>query len=89
MTVQALPSGLQKMNGIQAAYWSGYASGLRVGAGITGLGEILRQRVEDGILKSYVNRVSASGVDYFIGAEFKKLPGHHAPEMAPAPYYKQ
>ena len=84
--LQALPSGHQKMNGLQAAYWSGYANGIRVGAEITGLGEVVLERVDDGLLKSYAYPVGTSGAEYFMGGEFKKLPGHHVSVTAPAPF---
>lgn len=84
--LQGLPPGYLKMNGIQAAFWSGYMDDIRVAVGITGLGEVILQRVDNGVLKSYAYPLGISGVEYFMGNQFKRLPGHHAPVIAPAPY---
>jgi hypothetical protein len=74
-----LPSGHQKMAGLQSAYWSGYTASTNVADGITGVGELVLVREDGATRKAYGYPIGCSGTESFIGAEFKSLPGHHFP----------
>ena len=80
-----LPSGHQKMNGLQSGLWSGYRDSYRVEGGFTGIGELVLIRKEDQISKAYCYPLGRSGDSVRIGPQFRHFDGHHSPICTPAP----
>ena len=83
--ISYLPSGHQRMDGLQLAYCSGYHAPTRVADGITGVGELVLVREDGPTWKAYNYPVGCSGTQTFVGAEFKYFSGHHFPSGAAVP----
>ena len=85
VAIDALPSGHQKMRGLQTAIWSGYADTSHIAAGFTGIGELVLIRHDHDKSKAYCYPIGQSGDTIRIGAEFKYFDGHHSSTGSPAP----
>ena len=75
--VTALPSQLQAMPGIYAAYCSGYCSTYVSPENVTVGGELLVAREDQGTGKGYVYLFGCSGSDVCFAGPYKPYDGHH------------
>lgn len=80
-----LPSGHQKMKGLQSAMLSGYNETYRVAHNVTGLGELVLIRYASTTAKAYAYPVGTGTDGLYLAAEFKAFSGHHFPTTASVP----
>lgn len=86
--IQKLPSQLQKLPGLYAAYISGYSTESISPEGVAVLGEVVAARADEGIGKGYVWAFGISGSGVYINGPYKYFDGHHFPDTGSVPIEK-
>jgi hypothetical protein len=85
ISVDSLPSNLKQMSNIRTAYVSGYCDAVPAAQGLTGVGEIVVEREDQGTMKGYNFFLAVSGADVFFCGPFKSPSGHHYSTDNPTP----
>ena len=80
-----LPSGHQKMRGLQSAWISAYNETHGVADSVTGIGELVLIRHDSTTGKAYAYPIGSRGDGLYLGAEFKSFSAHHFPGMVSVP----
>ena len=86
--VTSLPSQLQKLPGLSAAYISGYATSSISPEGVAVLGELAAVREDQGTGKGYVYVFGTSGSNVYFNGPYKFFNGHHFQNVGSVPIEK-
>ena len=86
--IASLPSQLQKLPGLTAAYISGYATSSISPEGVEVLGELAAVREDQGIGKGYVFVFGTSGSNVYFNGPYKFFDGHHFQNVGSVPIDK-